>query len=54
MRCLAGVEWGACRQSLKRVYGALIRAAIDYGCMVYSSASKSQLLNVEAIQSQAL
>ncbi len=52
MRCLAGVEWGACRQSLKRVYGALIRAAIDYGCMVYSSASKSQLLNVEAIQSQ--
>ncbi len=54
MRCLAGVEWGACRQSLKRVYGALIRAAIDYGCMVYSSASKSQLLKVEAIQSQAL
>ncbi len=54
MRCLAGVEWGACRQSLKRVYGTLIRAAIDYGCMVYSSASKSQLLNVEAIQSQAL
>ncbi len=54
MRCLAGVEWGACRQSLKRVYGALIRAAIDYGCMVYSSASISQLLKVEAIQSQAL
>ncbi len=54
MRCLAGVEWGACRQSLKRVYGALIKAAIDYGCMVYSSASKSQLLKVEAIQSQAL
>ncbi len=54
MRCLAGVEWGACRQSLKRVCSALIRAAIDYGCMVYSSASKSQLLKVEAIQSQAL
>ncbi len=54
MRCLAGVEWGAYRQSLKRVYSALIRAAIDYGCMVYSSASKSQLLKVEAIQSQSL
>ncbi len=54
MRCLAGVEWVACRQSLERVSGALIRAAIDYGCMVCSSASKSQLLNVEAIQSQAL
>ncbi len=54
MRCLAGVEWGACRQSLKRVNSALIRADIDYGCMVYISASKSQLLKVEAIQSQAL
>uniref|UniRef100_A0A671QEF9 Reverse transcriptase domain-containing protein n=1 Tax=Sinocyclocheilus anshuiensis TaxID=1608454 RepID=A0A671QEF9_9TELE len=54
MRCLAGVEWGACRQSLKRIYCALIRAAIDYGSMVYSSASKTQLLKIEAIQSQAL
>ncbi len=52
--CLAGAEWGACCQSLKRIYCALIRAAIDYGSMVYSSASKSQLLKIEAIQSQAL
>lgn len=34
MRCLAGVDWGACQQSLKIMYFALIRAAIDYGNMV--------------------
>ncbi len=54
MRCFAGAEWGACHQSLKRIYCVLIRAAIDYVSMVYSSASKSQLLKIEAIQSQAL
>lgn len=35
-------------------YCALIRAAIDYGSMVYSSASKTRLLKVEAKQSRAM
>lgn len=54
MRCLAGAEWGACRFSLKRIYNALVRSTIDYGCVVYSSAAKTQLLKIDAIQSQAL
>lgn len=54
MRCLAGVDWGACRQSLKIIYCALIRSAIDYGSMVYCTASKTQLVKLEAIQSQAM
>lgn len=54
MRCLAGAEWGAHRQSLKSIYVALLGATIDYGSMVYSSASKTQLAKIEAIQNQAL
>ncbi len=54
MRSLAGVEWGVWCQSVKRIYCALVRAAIDYGSMVYSSVSKSQLSKIEAIQTQAL
>ncbi len=49
MRSLAGVEWGAWCQSVKIIYYALVRAAIDYGSMVYSSVSKSQLSKIEAI-----
>jgi len=54
MRCLAGAEWGAYRQSLKSIYMALIGATIDYGSIVYSSASKTQLARIETIQNQAL
>ncbi len=32
----------------------MIRAILDYGCMVYGSAAKSQLEKLEKIQSQAL
>lgn len=33
LRCLAGVDWGARRHSLKKIYCALIRSTIDYGCI---------------------
>lgn len=33
MRCLAGVDWGASRQSLREIYVALIKSVIDYGCI---------------------
>jgi ribonuclease HI len=54
LRCLAGVDWGATRQALQRVYCAMIRPIIDYGNIVYSSASESLLKKVSVIQSQAL
>ena len=38
MRCLAGLEWGADVVSMKYIYVALVRARIDYGCVVYGSA----------------
>lgn len=54
LRCLAGVDWGASRQSLKKKYCAMIRPIIDYGCIVYSSASASKLKKINVIHSQAL
>lgn len=51
---MAGVDWGATRQALQRVYCAMIRPIIDYGSLIYSLASESILKKVSGIQSQAL
>lgn len=54
MRCVRGYEWGASSQALKYMYSAMIRSVIDYGNIVYSSASKTLMKRIEIIQSQAL
>lgn len=54
LKCVAGNEWGASRTSLIRIYTALIRPAIDYGCIVYSSAAKTTLLELDRIQASAM
>lgn len=54
IRCLSGLNWGADRASLMTMYYALVRSAIDYGCMVYGSASNTQLKILDRVQSQAL
>lgn len=46
MRCLAGRQWGASCLAVKKkkkVYQALIKSVIDYGCAVYGSAAPSLL-----------
>lgn len=56
LRCLSGRDWGASRASLINIYQALMRTASDYGCLVYMSASETNLkkLDVEQAQAQAL
>ena len=54
MRCLAGKEWGADLASLKLIYTYLIRARIDYGCLVYGSAAASVLAKLDVVQASAL
>ncbi len=54
MRCLAGLEWGACFSALKYIYIALIRSKLDYGCTVYGSAAKSVLTELDVVQARAL
>ena len=43
MRCLSGMDWGANAASLKQIYVYLIRSRMEYGSIVYGSASKSVL-----------
>lgn len=54
LRCLRGKEWGANRTSLKTLYIGLIRAVIDYGSIVYQSASKVVLKKLDTIHYEAL
>uniref|UniRef100_A0A8C2Q875 Reverse transcriptase n=1 Tax=Cyprinus carpio TaxID=7962 RepID=A0A8C2Q875_CYPCA len=54
MRCLRGKEWGASRLAMKKIYMALIRSVLDYGCVVFGSAAQSLLKKLDVIQAQAL
>ncbi len=54
MRCLTGSECGASKRALRDVYVALMRPVIEYGSIMYRSASKTSLKKLEVIQNQAL
>lgn len=54
MRCLTGREWGASCSALKKMYVAMIRSALDYGCITYGSAARSLLGKLDVIQAQVL
>lgn len=54
MRCLTGSEWGASQRALRDLYVALMRPVIEYGSVVFRSASKTSIKKLEAIQNQAL
>ena len=48
LKVISGFDWGADIKSLLWIYDALCWSKLDYGCQIYSSASKSNLdaLNV--------
>jgi len=54
MRAIAGKEWGAERDSMLTIYQALIRSTIDYGSIIYGSASETLLKSIDRIQYRAL
>ena len=43
LRVLSHLSWGADRTTLLRLYRALIRSKLDYGCEAYSSATPNVL-----------
>ncbi len=54
LRCLSGRDWGATRASLFNIYQAMMRAALDYGCIGYVSAAASHLKKLDVQQAQGL
>ena len=54
LRLLSGVRWGADRTVLLRLYRALIRSKLDYGCFIYGSANKSKLRLLDTIHHRGI
>ena len=54
LKCLSGTSWGADRQSLLLLYRSIIRSKIDYGCVVYQAATKTNLLLLDPVHHLAL
>ncbi|XP_067122855.1 uncharacterized protein [Centruroides vittatus] len=54
LKVLCCSSWGADKCSMLRIYRALVRSKLDYGCVVYGSARESTLRMLDPIHHQAL
>ena len=54
MRALAGTNWGANRECQLKIYNAMIKSKIAYGCQLLASASVSNNESLEVVQNMAL
>jgi len=50
LKCISYHKWGADRATLLKLYKALVRSRLDYGCMFYSSAKETELNKLNVIQ----
>ena len=54
LKCVKGSKWGVNKTNLGRIYKGLILSKINYGSIVYASASNTQLKELQILQNQAL
>ena len=54
MKVLSHTNWGADRSVLLQLYRYLIRSKLDYGSIVYGSARKSYLMELDTVHHQVL
>ena len=54
LRVVSRMDWGADKIVLLRLYRALVRSKLDYGCIVYGSARKNYLSLLDPIHHQGL
>lgn len=54
LKVLSHKSWGADRDTLHRIYAAIVRSKLDYGCVVYGSARKSVLKVLDPVHHQGL
>ena len=54
LRVLSHLSWGSDRATLLRLYRALVRSKLDYGCEAYSSASPTVLKKLDPVHNEAL
>ena len=54
LRVVGHTDWGADRIALLRLYHSLVHSKLDYGCIVYGSARRSILKQLDPIHHQGL
>ena len=54
LKVLSRTEWGADQTTLLKLYHSLDRSKLDYGCLVYGSASKTELAKLDPVHNQGL
>ena len=54
LRVVSNTKWGADSKTLLLLYKSCIRPILDYGSLLYHTASKSNLSKLEVIQNQSL
>ena len=54
LKVLSRSEWGADRTTSLKLYRSLVRSKLDYGCLVYGSASKTALAKLDPVHNQGL
>ena len=54
LKVLSRTEWGADRTTLLKLYHSLVRSKLDYGCIVYGSASKTAWAKLDPVHNQGL
>ena len=54
LKVLSRTQWGADQITLLKLYRSLVRSKLDYGCIVYGSASKVALAKLDHDHNQGL
>ena len=54
LKVLSRTEWDADQTTLLKLYRSLVRSTLDYGCIVYGSASKTALVKLDPCHNQGL
>ena len=54
IRVVAHLKWGGDRDTLLKLYRAIVRSKFDYGCIVYGTASNTNLRQLDSIHNSGL
>ena len=54
LKVFSRTEWGPKQTTLLKLYRSLVRWKLDYGCIVYGSASKTELAKLDPVHNQGL
>ena len=54
VKCISNFHWEAYRETLIRIYRAVVRSKIDYGSQIYATASNHILERLDAVHNEAI